>query len=263
LRHDLFRVIADHQGLHAAVAAAVPCSARTRESRSNTSTGGPNRASAECSAPSPARPSSSSSRLIPNTGWDPCLTIGSLARDLSASAAAHPPGPYRPLSAETRESLNHRHQRLNGRARSPSPPRHVVVGDARRDPLHVGGTTTITIADAGGVARFVEADVRSGDDIDRLVEAALDLGGGRLTIVNNAMVAAPIRRPVETSEDDWDIILDVRPRGSSWLPARRAPDAHPGAARRVRGRVINISSQHGMVGAPGNVAYSRKAASPT
>ena len=38
----------------------------------------------------------------------------------------------------------------------------VVVGDVRRDPLHVGGIPTdVAIADAGGVARFVECDVRA------------------------------------------------------------------------------------------------------
>ena len=112
----------------------------------------------------------------------------------------------------------------------------VVVGDVRRDPLHVGGTTTDQlIADAGGVARFVEADVRRADDIDRMVEAALELGDGRLdVIVNNAMVAGSHSKGLlETSEDDWDIILGRRPaRALPVLSASRAPDAHAGAARR-------------------------------
>ncbi|HEY3614656.1 MAG TPA: SDR family NAD(P)-dependent oxidoreductase, partial [Gaiellales bacterium] len=86
----------------------------------------------------------------------------------------------------------------------------VVVGDVRRDQLHVGGTPTdLAIGEAGGVARYVEADVRSGADIDRMLAAALELGDGRLdVIVNNAMVAgAHSKGLLETTEDDWDIIL--------------------------------------------------------
>jgi NAD(P)-dependent dehydrogenase (short-subunit alcohol dehydrogenase family) len=136
----------------------------------------------------------------------------------------------------------------------------VVIGDVRRDALYVGGTTTDQlIADAGGVARFVEADVRRGDDIDRLVAAALELGDGRLdVIVNNAVVAGRHSKGLlETTEEDWDIILDVGLRGL-FLCCQRAVRQMLTQEERndVRGRVINISSQHGMVGAPGNVAYS-------
>jgi glucose 1-dehydrogenase len=136
----------------------------------------------------------------------------------------------------------------------------VVVGDVRREPLHVGGTPTDRlISDAGDIARFVEADVRRGDDVDRLIGAALDLGDGVLdVIVNNAMVAGSHSKGLlETSEADWDIILDVGLRGLFLCCQRAVRQMLTQEARgEVRGRVINISSQHGMVGAPGNVAYS-------
>jgi glucose 1-dehydrogenase len=136
----------------------------------------------------------------------------------------------------------------------------VVVGDVRRDPLHVGGTPTDeVVTHAGGVARYVEADVSKGDDIDRLIEAALDLGDGRLdVIVNNAMVAgAHSKGLLETSEEDWDIILDVGLRGLFLCCQRAVRQMLKQEPKgEVRGRVINISSQHGMVGAPASVAYS-------
>ena len=131
----------------------------------------------------------------------------------------------------------------------------VVVGDVRRDPLHVGGTTTDQlIAAAGGTARFVEADVTQRRRHRPAGRAALELGDGRLdVIVNNAMVAgADSKGLLETSEDDWDIILDVGLRGASSAasaPCARCSRQEPRGE--VRGRVINISSQHGMVGAPG------------
>ena len=111
----------------------------------------------------------------------------------------------------------------------------VVVGDVRRDPLHVGGTTTDQlIADAGGTARFVEADVRSGADIDRLVAAALELGDGRLdVIVTTRWSRAPIRRACSDERGRLGHHPRRRPaRPLPVLPARRAPDAHPGSAGR-------------------------------
>jgi NAD(P)-dependent dehydrogenase (short-subunit alcohol dehydrogenase family) len=136
---------------------------------------------------------------------------------------------------------------------------HVVVGDVRREPLHVGGVPTDElIAAAGGSARFVRCDVSQASDVDRLVEAALELGGGRLDVmVNNAMVAgAHSKGLLETSEEDWDVICDVGLRGT-FLGSRRAVRQMLAQEPRgdVRGRVINMSSEHGMVGAPGHVAY--------
>jgi glucose 1-dehydrogenase len=135
----------------------------------------------------------------------------------------------------------------------------VVVGDVRRDQLHVGGTPTdVAIGEAGGVASYVEADVRKGEDVDRLIAAALELGDGRLdVIVNNAMVAgAHSKGLLETTEADWDIILDVGLRGLFLCCQRAVRQMLTQEPRgEVRGRVLNISSQHGMVGAPESVAY--------
>jgi NAD(P)-dependent dehydrogenase (short-subunit alcohol dehydrogenase family) len=136
----------------------------------------------------------------------------------------------------------------------------VVIGDVRREPLHVGGVPTDElIAAAGGVARFVEADVRRAADIDRLVETALELGDGRLDVmVNNAMVAGPHSKGLlETSEEDWDVIFDVGLRGS-FLGCKSAVRQMLTQEPRgdVRGRIINMSSEQGMVGAPGHCAYS-------
>jgi len=135
----------------------------------------------------------------------------------------------------------------------------VVIGDVRREPLHVGGVPTDElIAGTGGIARFVESDVRSAADIDRLVEAALELGGGRLDVmVNNAMVAGPHSKGLlETTEDDWDIIFDVGLRGS-FLGCRSAVRQMLTQEPRneVRGRVINLGSQQGIVTAPRDTPY--------
>jgi NAD(P)-dependent dehydrogenase (short-subunit alcohol dehydrogenase family) len=130
----------------------------------------------------------------------------------------------------------------------------VVVGDVRRDPREGGATTEELLGDRG---LFIEADASRWDDIDGLVRAAIERG--RLDVmVNNAGIAGRYSKPLlETTEEDWDAIMAVNLRGV-FLGCKRAVaqmlDQEP--VGEVRGRVINISSQHGMIGPPGHVAYA-------
>jgi NAD(P)-dependent dehydrogenase (short-subunit alcohol dehydrogenase family) len=82
---------------------------------------------------------------------------------------------------------------------------------------------------------------------------------GRLDVmVNNAAIAGPASKPLlETTEEDWDAIMSVNLRGV-FLCCKRAiaEMLQQEPIAEIRGRVINISSQHGMVGSPGHVAYS-------
>ena len=77
-------------------------------------------------------------------------------------------------------------------------------------------------------------------------------------MVNNAGIAGRHSKPLlETEEEDWDAIMAVNLRGV-FLACKRAVaqmlEQEP--VNDVRGRIINISSQHGMVGPPGHVAYA-------
>ena len=129
----------------------------------------------------------------------------------------------------------------------------VVVSDVRREPRE-GGVPTHELLGA----EFVEADVSRWEDVDRLVSGAV-AGHGRLDVmVNNAGIAGRYSKPLlETTEEDWDAIMAVNLRGV-FLCCKRAVaqmvEQEP--VDEVRGRVINISSQHGMVGPPGHVAYA-------
>jgi NAD(P)-dependent dehydrogenase (short-subunit alcohol dehydrogenase family) len=133
----------------------------------------------------------------------------------------------------------------------------VVVGDVRREPREGGRPTTELIAERGGRATFVAADVARWEDIDVLVRTAVERGGRLDVMVNNAVLAGPHSKGLlETSADDWDAIMDVGLRGV-FLCCKRAVQQmltqEPVAG--ARGRIINLSSQHGMIGAPGHVAY--------
>jgi glucose 1-dehydrogenase len=133
----------------------------------------------------------------------------------------------------------------------------VVIGDVRESPREGGRPTTELIAEAGGSAVFLEADAGRWEDIDRLVRTAVERRGRLDVMVPNAIVAGPYSKGLlETTEEDWDAIMAVGLRGV-FLCCKRAVQqmlAQEPVAE-ARGRVINISSQHGMVGTPGHVAY--------
>jgi glucose 1-dehydrogenase len=134
----------------------------------------------------------------------------------------------------------------------------VVVSDVRAEPKEGGETTEAVIAASGGSAVRVAADVARAEDVDALVSAAVERFGRLDVMVNNAGIAGRASKSLlETTDADWDEIMAVNLRGV-FLCCRRAIgemiEQEP--LGEVRGRVINISSQHGMIGPPGHVAYA-------
>ena len=131
----------------------------------------------------------------------------------------------------------------------------VVVGDLRREPGE-GGEPVAGLLGERGV--FVEADAARAEDVDRLVTTAVGEGGRLDVMVCNAGIAGRHSKGLlETTEEDWDAIMAVNLRGV-FLGCRRAiaemVEQEPVAE--VRGRVIMLSSQQGLIGAPGHVAYA-------
>jgi NAD(P)-dependent dehydrogenase (short-subunit alcohol dehydrogenase family) len=134
----------------------------------------------------------------------------------------------------------------------------VVIGDLRRTPITGGEPTAEVIRAAGGSAVDVHADVSDPAACAELVEAALSRTASLDVLVNNAALAGPHSKPlVETEEEDWDAIMAANLRGPYLLcraAVRQMLTQDP--VDEVRGRIVNITSQHGMVGAPGAFAYS-------
>jgi glucose 1-dehydrogenase len=131
----------------------------------------------------------------------------------------------------------------------------VVVGDVRREPAE-GGTPTGELLGERGM--FVEADVARWDDVDRLIGASVERFGRLDVMVANAGIAGRHSKPLlETSEEDWEAIMAVNLRGV-FFSCKRAVAEMLGQepVGEVRGRVVVISSQHGMIGPPGHVAYA-------
>jgi glucose 1-dehydrogenase len=133
----------------------------------------------------------------------------------------------------------------------------VLLADVRREPLTGGAPTDEAIRRAGGDCGYIEADVSQHDDCEQIVACARERTGGVDVVVNNAAVAGEYSKPLlETRDQDFDAIVAVNLRGPFMLcrAAIRQMLTQPPRGD-ARGRIINITSQHGMVGAPGQFAY--------
>ena len=131
----------------------------------------------------------------------------------------------------------------------------VGLADVRDTPIEGGETTLDLIGKAGGRAFHQKTDVASWADIDRLVAETVRRFGRLDIMVNNAMVwcGTPL---AETSEEDWNRVMGVNLNGM-FLGCKRAVQQMLTQEPRneVRGRIVNITSQHGMVASPGDVSY--------
>ncbi len=131
----------------------------------------------------------------------------------------------------------------------------VVLADRRIEPREGGEPTLDLIEQAGGRAEFVATDVALWADLDRLVSHVAARYGRLDVMVNNAAISKG-KRLTETTEAEWDETLAVNLKGV-FLGCKRAVQQMLSQDPRdeVRGRIVNISSQHGMVAAPNNIAY--------
>lgn len=134
----------------------------------------------------------------------------------------------------------------------------VIVADLAEEPREGGSPTVETIRSSGGRAEFVRCDVSRETEVEAAVARAVEIGGRIDIMVNNAAIGTDTPL-LETSVDDFDRVLAVNARGV-FLGCRAAVARMIGQTPldpdgEVRGRIVNISSQHGMVRAPGDIAY--------
>jgi NAD(P)-dependent dehydrogenase (short-subunit alcohol dehydrogenase family) len=111
-------------------------------------------------------------------------------------------------------------------------------------------TTAKRLAEAGGTADAVQADVSTREGNERMVAHALAAYGGLDVVHANAAVQR-IARLEETSDNDWDALFSVNLRGVG-LGVRAAL---PALRDRGGGSVIVTASVLGIVGDPDLPAY--------
>jgi len=131
----------------------------------------------------------------------------------------------------------------------------VLIADQRAEPLEGGAPTHEAIGEAGGTALFESCDVAVAADVERVVAGAVAAWGGLDVMVNNAATFAGTSL-LETTEEAWNRVLAVNATGV-FLGCRAAVRQMMAQEPRgeVRGRILNISSQHGMIACPGDIAY--------
>jgi len=131
---------------------------------------------------------------------------------------------------------------------------HVIAADLAESPREGGASTGELLGERGS---HIEADVSRASDVERLVAAARERGRLDIFVANAAIAGAHSKALLETTEEDWDAIMAVNLRGV-FLCARAAIAAmvEQEPLGEARGRLILISSQHGMVGPPGHFAYA-------
>jgi NAD(P)-dependent dehydrogenase (short-subunit alcohol dehydrogenase family) len=133
----------------------------------------------------------------------------------------------------------------------------VVIADLEETPREGGAPTREVIAQAGGKAIFTKCDVSDETAVDALVADAVARHGRLDIMVNNAMTTAWAPKPLlETTQEQWRAVLDVNLTGV-FFGCKAAVRQMIGQdiQGEVRGRIINLSSQLGIVAAPENCSY--------
>lgn len=114
-----------------------------------------------------------------------------------------------------------------------------------------GVGTVSTIEAAGGEALAVLCDVSDPVQVEAMVAATVERFGGLDVLVNDAGISGGSGLAHETAVDDWLRTLAVNLTG----PFLCVRAAMPHLLASGRGRVVNVASTYGLVGAPGAPAY--------
>jgi len=124
----------------------------------------------------------------------------------------------------------------------------VVVADV----VEEGGNETVQrIEDAGGEATFVKTDVTKADDVEAMVEAAVDAYGRLDFAFNNAGIEGTTAPLPEQTEDDWQRVVDIDLKGV-WLGMKYEI---PRMLEDGGGAIVNTSSVAGLVGFANSSPY--------
>jgi len=122
----------------------------------------------------------------------------------------------------------------------------VVIADVKD-----GRSTVAAIETAGGQALFVACDVADPAQVDAAVAAAVAAYGGLDVLVNDAGISGGSALAHELDVDTWLRTVAVNLTG----PFLCVRAAMPHLLASGRGRVVNIASTYGVVGAPLAAAY--------
>ncbi len=121
----------------------------------------------------------------------------------------------------------------------------VIIGDIRQDQR-----TLARINANGGTVAFVQTDVRKSQDVQNLVDKTI-ANYGTIDVVCNDAGIELIRPLTQTTEEEWNNVLDTNLKGTFLV----SKFALPHLMKKKKGSIINIASQLGLVGLERWAAY--------
>lgn len=125
----------------------------------------------------------------------------------------------------------------------------VLIADFRLD---IAEENVARIRNAGGVAEAIQADVAQRADIEAMIAKAVDQWGRLDILVNNAWnLNEKDGSALTLSESAWDYAMNVMVK-AIFLGAKLAV---PHMQANGGGNIINMASVHGLLMAPGMLAY--------
>ena len=131
----------------------------------------------------------------------------------------------------------------------------VVIADIAEQPVEGGDSTLDIITRAGGAAFFQKTDVGRWDDVDALIGATVERHGRLDVMVNNAATYSGTAL-LQTEPAQWEQVMRVNLTGIFNGCKRAVQQMITQEPRQeVRGRLINLGSQQGIVTSPGDLPY--------
>jgi len=125
----------------------------------------------------------------------------------------------------------------------------VVVSDIDTE----GGEETVAlIAEQGGNASFMRADVSKNTDVEALIRKTVDLYGSLDCACNNAGIEGMVAPTVEQTEDNYDAIMAVNAKGTFLCLRAEISEMAKGEG----GAIVNLASIAGLIGFAGLSPYT-------
>lgn len=131
----------------------------------------------------------------------------------------------------------------------------VVIADVTSQPVEGGEPTIDLITRAGGAASFETVDVSRWEDVDSLIAKTVAHHGRLDIMVNNAATYTGTAL-LETSAAQWERVMTVNLTGMFYGCKRAIQQMITQEPQdEVRGRLINLGSQQGIIAAPLDAPY--------
>lgn len=124
----------------------------------------------------------------------------------------------------------------------------VIVADISVD----GGKETVQmIKESSGQASFIKTDVTRADEVEEMVDKAVEIYGRLDFAFNNAGIDGDVASVTRYTEENWDQVININLKGV-WLCMKYEI---PQMLKQGGGAIVNTSSTAGLIGIGPNPAY--------